>query len=534
MVEVRPGRGERLRTTVQNMMGSARVRILAWMLLLVAITLTVTSSAMAVVLTKQTEERVNERLFEEVAEFRRYVETYREPPGHPTTDVRELLESALNTILPDEHQVFLALVDGAVLGPPRSDPALVLAGDPVLVARFAATDRPAYGEAITGVGRIRYAAVPVVVESQGARGTFVVAAFVEGERAEILEAIRADLLIGLGAILVAAALGWLFAGRLLAPLRLLRITAASINETDLSQRIPVSGDHEIARLAVIFNGMLDRLADAFAAQRQFIDDASHEMRTPITIIRANIELLEDDPAQRPERIAQVIDELDRMNRMVEDLLVLAKTRRPDFLRLEAVEFAEIVEDAFVKSSALAHRRWLLEQDDEGETAVLRADRQRLIQALVQLAQNAVQHTGEGSAITVGSSVEEGIGRIWVTDTGLGVEPEQERQIFDRFHRASPGRQATGAGLGLAIVNAIAEAHGGSVELDNRPGDGATFTLVLPVEERVDAVPAGGPRSGGGRVPDQKRAESNWFAKASSGRRRTGVDESGRSSGVGGL
>lgn len=536
MTDVRPGRGQRLKVAIQRVVGSARVRILAWMLLLVAITLAVTSTAMAIVLTKQSEERVNERLFEEVAEFRRYVETYRDPPGPPTTNVRGLFESALSTILPDEHQVFIVLVDGRPLVPARTTSTAALTDDPALLARLAATDRPAYGEAMTTGGRIRYAAVPVLAQPPGGRGIFVVAAFVEGERAEILEAIRADLLIGIGAILVATAIGWLFAGRLLAPLRLLRRTASSINETDLAQRIAVSGDHEIARLATIFNHMLDRLAEAFATQRQFIDDASHEMRTPVTIIRANIELLDNDPARRAERIAQVIDELDRMSRMVDDLLVLAKTRRPDFLRLQSVEFTEIVEDAFIKSSALAHRRWLLEQDDDSHTAVMRADRHRLMQALVQLAQNAVQHTQEGDSITVGSSVHQGIGRIWVADTGPGVTPEQETHIFDRFHRASPGRHATGAGLGLSIVKAIAEAHRGHVELDNRPGHGATFTLVLPVADQADTVAGGGPRSGGGRAPDQKSTDNNWFAKASSGRRRAGVrvDESAHSSDVGGL
>jgi HAMP domain-containing protein len=309
--------GDRLCAVIAQASSSARVRILAWMLLLVAIALTVTSTAMAVVLTTQSDERVNERLAEEIHEFRRFVETQRRPGMHDDAEARALLESSLQAIVPDEHQTFVALADGHPL-PVAGGPSAVLVRDPALVAQFAATDRPVYGDAVTSLGPIRYAAVPVAMEPSPTRGTFVVVGFPDAEHSAILEVFRTDLLLGLGALLLAAAVGWMFAGRLLTPLRMLRETADSISETDFSRRIPVRGDDEIAQLTAIFNGMLDRIQEAFSTQRQFINEASHELRTPITIIQGNLELLDDDPARRHDRIIQVIDELNRMNRMVEE------------------------------------------------------------------------------------------------------------------------------------------------------------------------------------------------------------------------
>jgi signal transduction histidine kinase len=223
--------------------------------------------------------------------------------------------------------------------------------------------------------------------------------------------------------------------------------------------------------------MLDRLEQAFNAQRAFINDASHELRTPITIVRGHLELLGDDPQERRETIALVTDELDRMTRFVEDLLLLAKAAREDFLRREPVDLAQLSAELGAKARALAPRRWSVDEHAGGE---LLADRQRLTQAIMGLAQNAVQHTTEGDAIALGTARDGHEVRLWVRDTGPGVAPQDRERIFERFARASnAARRSDGAGLGLAIVRAIAEAHGGRVELDSTPGEGATFTVVVP-------------------------------------------------------
>jgi signal transduction histidine kinase len=277
---------------------------------------------------------------------------------------------------------------------------------------------------------------------------------------------------------LASGLAWLVAGRVLAPLRGLRDTAQRISETDITRRIDVAGSDEIAELGHTFNAMLDRLEQAFAVQRDFVSDAGHELRTPITIIRGHLELLGDDPAERRETVAIVTDELDRMSRFVDDLLTLARTERPDFLHPEDLDIDALTEELLAKARALdADRAWRLEA---AAPAQLRGDRQRLTQAVMNLARNAVEHTGPGDVIALGSSAADGEARLWVRDTGSGVPAAEQQRIFERFARAGRSqRRSDGAGLGLAIVRAIAEAHGGRVELRSSPGAGATFTIVIP-------------------------------------------------------
>ena len=280
-------------------------------------------------------------------------------------------------------------------------------------------------------------------------------------------------------LLLASLLAYVIAGRVLAPLRGLKDTARSISETDFTRRIDVLGNDEIAELGRTFNAMLDRLEAAFASQKEFVADAGHELRTPITIIRGHLELLGDDPDERRETIELVCDELDRMSRFVDDLLLLVAAERADFLRLADVDLDVLSEELMAKASALAPREWHAEAVGAGR---LVADRHRLTQAVMQLAQNAAQHTGSGDRIALGSALENGHARLWVSDSGPGVPDDERARIFDRFARGRTAtRRSEGAGLGLAIVRAIAEAHGGHVELARRSGSGATFTIVIPVE-----------------------------------------------------
>ena len=194
-------------------------------------------------------------------------------------------------------------------------------------------------------------------------------------------------------------------------------------------------------------------------------------------MRGHLELLGDDPDERRETVALVTDELDRMSRFVDDLLLLARAERDDFLRPAEVELGALTDELFDKARALGPRAWRLEARGEG---LVLADRQRLTQAIMGLAQNAVQHTADGDAIWLGSEAERRDVRLWVRDSGPGVAADDQERIFERFARASASRRRSeGAGLGLAIVRAIAEAHGGRVALSSRPGAGATFTVILP-------------------------------------------------------
>jgi signal transduction histidine kinase len=265
----------------------------------------------------------------------------------------------------------------------------------------------------------------------------------------------------------------------LRPVRTVTQTARSITDTDLSRRIDVRGRDEVAELAAAFNATLDRLETAFGAQRRFLNDAGHELKTPLTIVTGHLELLGDDPVEREATVALVLDELDRMSRIVNDLLVLAKAEAPDFLHLETVDVGALTDEVRAKAAALAPRRWTLDARGRG---VLVADRQRVTQALVQLAENAAKQTGENDQIAVGSRVEDGEVRFWVRDEGPGIPLQEQERVFTRFARGAGAPRGEGSGLGLSIVRAIARAHHGSVELASDEGSGSTFTIVLPVDQ----------------------------------------------------
>jgi signal transduction histidine kinase len=266
------------------------------------------------------------------------------------------------------------------------------------------------------------------------------------------------------------------AGRLLRPVRQLQEAARSISHTDLTRRIEARGNDDLTELTHTVNDMLDRLQEAFAAQRQFLDDAGHELRTPITIVRGHLELLDaHDPHEVEQTIQLVTDEIDRMSRMVDDLILLAKSRRPDFLRREPVAVGELADEVIEKLRPLGQRRWSVDHC-EPVTALL--DRQRTIQALLQLGANALRHTSPGDTIAVGIKLDGSDLRLWVRDTGVGVAGEHQQRIFERFYQVDGARH--GGGLGLSIVHAIALAHGGTVGVRSVLGEGSTFTLVLPI------------------------------------------------------
>lgn len=325
---------------------------------------------------------------------------------------------------------------------------------------------------------MRFAVIPITRD--GVRSHYATAYFVERELDELRETIRTYAVVAAVAWAVLVIGAWLLARRILGPIHELRDTAAAITGRHLDRRIAVAGQDEVADLGRTFNDMLDRLQDALGAQRRMLDDAGHELRTPITVIRGHLELMDAaDPGDVAATRELAIDELDRMGGLVQDLILLAKARRPDFLTLAECHLDDVVVDALTKSRGLADRDWRL-----GEAAPLRADADpsRLTQALLQLASNAVAVTGPGDAITFGlTSTTAGRARLWVSDTGPGVPPADRTRIF---HRSAAGTAATsgGSGLGLAIVLAIAQAHGGTAFVEDAGhGGGALFVIEIPCD-----------------------------------------------------
>ncbi len=464
---------------LRRLLAGARTRILAAFVILMAFSTVVSVVAIHELLLVRTSERVNASLRQEIDEFRQLAGGIDPRTGDRFGDDLEgIFRLYRDRNVPGKGETVVMFVGGRVFDTLSGTLGGRVGFGGETASRWASLRRADGGELETPTGVVRYLAVPVTRRDGGVQGVFVIAASLSAEQDEVTDAVRLAAIVLVSVLLIASALAWVVAGRVLAPLRVLRDTTRAITETDLSRRIPASGNDEIAELAHTFNAMLDRLEHAFASQRSFVSDASHELRTPITIVRGHLELLGEDPEERRETIALVTDELDRMSRFVEDLLLLAKAEREDFLRVGQLELGALTDELHEKALALGRRDWELEARGE---ARLVGDRQRLTQAIMGLAQNAVQHTKEGDRIWIGSAVDDSEASLWVRDSGPGIPGRDQERIFERFARTSASRRhSEGAGLGLSIVRAIAESHDGRVELVSRPSAGATFTIVVPL------------------------------------------------------
>lgn len=450
---------------------SVRVRITAAVAALVLAALAVAGAIVYVIEAQRLEQQTVDAVDQELDEFRAYAEAR----GPAYRDVGAMLAGFMSASVPDDDEVLVSWVG---TDPQKKSPLnAALPDDPTfrraagaLVADGGSTrlERPD--------GEVLITAQPVVVAGQD--GALVVAVDLADGRAGLLDTMRTYATVaGLSLLVVTAAAFWQ-SGRLLAPLRTLRETAEEISETDLSRRIPTSGNDDITALTHTVNGMLGRLEQAFTGQRQFLDDAGHELRTPLTVLRGHLELLDTgSPDDVAETQALLLDEVDRMSRLVGDLILLAKSDRPDFVTPGPVDVATLTEDALAKARALGNRTWELDQVAD---VSVRADQQRLTQALLQLADNAVKHTRPGDTVALGSSYDDGAVRLWVRDTGPGVPAADRATIFERFGRAEVPDGDEGFGLGLSIVSAIVDAHGGTVHVEDADPPGARFVLTLPL------------------------------------------------------
>jgi signal transduction histidine kinase len=482
----------------QRFFGEARTRIFIWYILLMTFFLSLSIPTIRQRLFLLVDGRVKEELLEEVTIFNEmFAEEFEAKNGLLKQQLKEqygdrqaysqsqklsaFFDILLSRQITEDDTFLIAIVEGEFYRSSSKALPKQLQQNSELVESWANLNEPARGEyqvSDSKIGSILYLAEPAKIQGK-TLGVFVVAHLTAGERQEAIEAFKVVIEVTLVGLILVVFLAWIAAGKLLAPLRSLTATARAIEESDLSQRIAVKGEGEIAELATTFNEMMDRLEDAFASQRNFIDDAGHELRTPITIVRGHLELMGDDPQEQAETMTLVMDELDRMSRFVEDLVLLAKAEQSDFLHLETVDVGALTEELFAKAKALGNRNWEL---DAAASCCIVADRQRITQAMMNLAQNAVQHTISDDIIAIGSAVSGSEMRFWVRDTGEGIAKIDQDRIFERFARAANSRRRSeGAGLGLSIVRAIAEAHGGKVYVNSQLGIGATFAFILPIE-----------------------------------------------------
>lgn len=469
-----PGHG-----LVKKFLGQTRTQILLHYLVLIVVFVFGSQWLFQYLYFRHIENRVEGDLQEQVDEFKDQFRILKEQEDFNATQLKELIDTYLRAELPEDENYLIFFLDGQYYqSNPLSLPAYLQVDSP-LMRRLTAVQTATEGTEFTEdseLGDIVYHAKPLELKGQ-IRGVFIAAHTTGGERQEVLEGVSVFLAVESVCLTLALLIAWGISARLLAPLEQLAVTARVISEEDLRQRVLVRGTGELADLGQAFNNMVDRLERAFEAQRHLLQDVGHELRTPITIVRGHLELMGDDVAEQQETLDLVLDELDRMKDLVDQLSTLAKSGQPDFVTRSSVDLQVFTNDLILKARAIAERNWRVEIMGEGMICI---DRQRITEAMINLIQNAIQHSSSIDTITVGAKSTSQDIRFWVSDTGEGIPPEYQDSIFERFTQVKQSRYPSeGSGLGLSIVRAIVEAHRGHVELASQLGVGSTFTLVLP-------------------------------------------------------
>ena len=414
----------------------------------------------------------------------------------PVTSVDAVLRVALQQVIPAANESVLGFVDGKPALVPAVNLPFRIEKDTALVARIVREANPTHvviGTAKSTLGTLRYVIIPVKVAGDPSTGLYVAAYDLDTELGLVAESFQTYIRVALIALALVGLVASLAAGRLLRPIRLLRDAAASSsNAADLTARVPVTGSDDVSELAAAINSMFDRLQASAMSQRRLLSDVGHELKTPITIIRGHLELLDAGNVVEVEATrALAIDELDRMSTLVSDISLLAASRAPHFVELAEVDLESFTAAVGAKASALdPGRAWRLET----ASGLALIDAGHITQAWLQLADNAVKYSTPGAPIVIAAEVSETGADTWLNlslrDSGPGIPPDAQERIFERFSRLESSRGTEGTGLGLSIVSAIAQAHGGSVLLSSAPGQESTFTIRIPLVHVATTVPAG--------------------------------------------
>jgi signal transduction histidine kinase len=469
-----------LRRRLRFFLASYRLQLLWWFVAVLAAATIASVLLVRVVLFQRVDARVDAELRQEVEEIRRLAGGTDPATSQPFgDDVRRIFDVFLDRNIPNRSEWLVTFIGGQ---PYRTSGDAGGTIDPEAFASpWASITDTERGRTDTPAGVVDYLAVPFRAGGRP-EGVFVVAILTDEVRADAEAATVAAAGVGLVMLILGSLLAGRLADRILRPVAVVTRTARSISESDLTRRIPVTGHDEISDLAGTFNAMLSRLEAAFATQRRFLDAAGHELRTPITIIRGHLEVMGDDPTERQKTMAIVEEEFDRISRLIDDLLTLARADRPGFIRPQPTDIADLTHRIVEKARGLdGNRDWRLEGVARADGEV---DGQRLTEAVLQLAENAARYADEGTAVEIGSAIEGNELRFWVRDGGPGIPIAERERIFDRFERGSTSRRTEGSGLGLSIVRVIAEAHGGTVRLTDASGAGSRFEIAIPLRFAV--------------------------------------------------
>lgn len=383
------------------------------------------------------------------------------------------------------------VVVGKVVTQPYANPS---AARPVLprVLPTSAMDIPAQPFTVAGSGGVSQFRMTVWREGVFAGQYVVLAIPLTDVQSTLGGLLQLEVLISASVVAGTAILAWFIIQIGLRPLRRMGEVAGDIAAGDLSRRVePATSKTEIGRLGIALNSMLSQIEAAFAQRtasesrlRRFIADASHELRTPLTSIRGYAEMLRRGAGESPtdSELARrrIEDEAVRMSTLVDDMLLIARLDRGRPLEMQPVDLQAIALDAAADARAVAPQREV--KVDAPIPVVVNGDDTRLRQVVGNLMRNALVHTPGSTAVEIAVSTENGLARISVADHGPGLKPDEMERIFEPFYRADPSRSRDrgGAGLGLAIVNAVVGAHGGNVRVRETSGGGATFDVELPL------------------------------------------------------
>ena len=389
------------------------------------------------------------------------------------------LKDAVATFVPARNEGAVAVIDGVPRYRPGTLSGFDISDDADLIARAVeetADGEPKSGTAATEEGSLRYIAVPVTMEGDDRKGLYIRAVNMGAELEPVTVGMATYMIAAVAVLVAIGVVGWFVTGRLLSPIRHMRETADAITISDLSPRLSPSGNDDISDLSRTVNSMLDRIEGSVDVQRQLLDDVRHELKTPITIVRGHLELMNPGDAGDAASAREIgIAELDRLARLVEDIDLLAAAEGDSYL-MDDVDLGALTARVGELVAVLPGHTWKVVATATGLT---HGDQDRLLQAWLQLADNAAKYTPEGSTIEIGSALNADGAHLWVRDHGPGIPPAARHRIFRRFDRASGKRTVGGSGLGLAIVDAIMKGHSGTCVVTDTPGGGATFTIHLP-------------------------------------------------------
>lgn len=455
----------------------ARWRILGWLVFTTALALGGVLVVVINALSAGVARDANADVSQDLVEFTHFAAEATDPEtGKTFTSMARLSEVFLRRQSPRLGQVIIAQnASGGVLQQ-RSGPGVD--------ASFASADAPALLDAVassrrgvleTSHGELRWAKAEVELANQE-RGQLVIGVFTEPRHAKSREVQATIINVSLVALIGVAIVGWLVAGQILRPIRVMREVTASVSHSDLQRRIPVHGRDDVAQLAATINEMLDRLDGAFIAEQRFVNDASRELEIPIERLVSAVDALAGGRADTVTAVAVIRDEVTALRRVLADLRALVEAEHPGFVVPKRFELQTFMQRLSERAARIADRTWTV----RSVRGTVDADPERLSSAMLQLADNAVGHTSEGDKVNLVaefvSEQDRPFVRLSVVDEGPGITAEEAERVFDPF---VSGPDATGVGLGLTIVRAIAEAHGGCAFVESGPGQGATFGILIP-------------------------------------------------------